>query len=175
MIDVQRLVPGRVRWWRDRAAEWARSLPDAARARQLASSYRIDGRYRRIYFWHIRKTGGISLSSAMLGVACDDGAEGLRELARQHGRLVLDDKVFVAWNVYLIEQGHYFYAFSHMRRACPRSATISRRFSSMKKWLLSTNVLLASWDQNRRNRQVNCGSNALRFSVLGLRRLKACP
>jgi hypothetical protein len=114
MIDLRDKLPGGVRWRLDRAAEWRRSLPDAAKAKRLASVYRIAGRYKRIYFWHIRKTGGISLSSAMLGVACEDGATALRQLADAHGRLILGDKVFVGWNVYLIEQGHYYYGFSHM-------------------------------------------------------------
>lgn len=108
------MLPGRVRWRWDRTMEWAKSLPDAARARRLSVRYTIANHYKRIYFWHIRKTGGISLSSAMLGLACEDGARGLQQLADQHGRLILGDKVFVAWNVYLIEQGHYYYGFSHM-------------------------------------------------------------
>lgn len=92
--------------------DWA----DNARARQLQDTYEIgDGSYKRIYYYHIRKTGGTSINHMFLGLAGTDGKEIYQELGKQpRFRLIKNDKVFVGWNKPLIEQGNYFYAFSHL-------------------------------------------------------------
>lgn len=89
-------------------------LPGQRRCQRLASRYRIGVDDRRIYFHHIRKTAGTSLCWAMLSITGENGAQLYDRLARQFvPRLVLGDKVFVGWHGRLIQQGHYYFAFSH--------------------------------------------------------------
>jgi hypothetical protein len=75
----------------------------------------LSGGYKRIYCYHIRKTGGTSLNRAFLSLAGEPHEtvynrlfEGLNYYARS-GNLT-----FVSHNKYLIEAGHYFYGFSHL-------------------------------------------------------------
>jgi len=105
---LERIEGRSKRFWKN-----ARALPTARRARKLAKGYRIAGRWRRIYFYHIRKTGGTSLCRSFVGLASDDPRGAMEALSRRGGRLILSDKVYVGWNERLIEQGHYFCAWSH--------------------------------------------------------------
>lgn len=69
-----------------------------------------------IYHVHIRKTAGTTINHAFLST-CNPGNVGqfYRSLGRKHNhRLIKNDKVFVGWNKYLIDQGKYFYGFSHI-------------------------------------------------------------
>ncbi len=87
---------------------------DAA-CRRLARAYLIDGRYQRIYHYHIRKSGGTSINQMFLAASGRPGSELYVDLSRAaNGRLIVGDKVFVGWNRRLIEQGHYYFAFSHL-------------------------------------------------------------
>ena len=96
-----------------RCSQRVRSIPDNSRCKQLSDQYRIAGDYRRIYFYHIRKTAGTSLCAAFFRLAAPNGEEAMSVLAKRGGRIVLDDKVYVGWNRYLIERGEYFFGFSH--------------------------------------------------------------
>lgn len=94
--------------------DWLDSLP----YRRLAD-YALPGGFRRIYHYHIPKTGGTSLNYMFLGL----GGEAARSVydrliqpAAPSRRTVSGGKVFVGWDRGLIEQGHYFYAFSHVPR-----------------------------------------------------------
>lgn len=83
--------------------------------KRLADGYAINGRYKRIYHYHIRKTGGTSLNQTFLASTGLPASELYAGLSRApHFRIVVDDKIFVGWNRRLIEQGDYFYAFSHL-------------------------------------------------------------
>lgn len=82
---------------------------------RLSKNYLIESKYRRVYFYHIRKCGGTSLNYMFLASGGRNGAENYKILTRRNDhRLIIDDRVFVGWNKKLIEDGHYFYAFSHM-------------------------------------------------------------
>lgn len=85
-----------------------------SRVRRLAARYRFPGGYRRIYHYHIRKTGGTSLNHMFLSLGGEAGADVYAGLSDAPGfSLISGDKVFVGWNKREIEQGNYFYAFSH--------------------------------------------------------------
>ena len=81
--------------------------------RKMTSDYDIQG-CKRIYLVHIRKTGGTSLNHMFLSLGNKKPESLFKELIKipEH-RLLSDDKVFVGWNVRLINRGNYFYAFSH--------------------------------------------------------------
>ena len=101
-------------------------LVEASKCRALVKNYRLGDGYKRIYHYHIRKTGGTSLNQMFLALSGQPGQSlynrlhevrpglfGRRTCAPDY-RLVVDNKVYVGWNKRLIEQGFYFYAFSHL-------------------------------------------------------------
>ena len=77
--------------------------------------YNIMYGFRRIYFYHTRKTGGTSLNHIFLSLG-GEKSETVYEriIQKPNHRIIINDKVFVAWNRWFIQQGHYFYAFSHI-------------------------------------------------------------
>jgi hypothetical protein len=82
---------------------------------RLAQSYLIAGRYKRIYHYHNHKTGGTSINQMFLGTSCVSGKRIHEKLRRSRNFRVLEkQKIFVGWNRRLIEQGNYFYAYSHI-------------------------------------------------------------
>jgi len=83
------------------------------RYRQMCRGYQIVGGYRRIYLFHVRKTGGTSLNHMFLAQGGEPADPVYARLARQ-GRILSGGKVFVGWDKKLIEQGYYYYAFSHL-------------------------------------------------------------
>ncbi len=73
------------------------------------------GQFRRIYFYHIRKTAGSSIIKAFLSVGGEDSAAVYRRLVRTPiHRTISGDNVIVGWRKFLIEGGHYSFAFSHI-------------------------------------------------------------
>lgn len=93
-------------------ATWA--LSGGRTARRLADTYQLPGGYERVYFYHIRKTAGTSLNRAFIALGSDDvPAAHLRLQQSWNKRIIVDGKVIVGHNRYLIQQGRYFYAFSH--------------------------------------------------------------
>ena len=81
--------------------------------KKMAQFYHING-YKRIYLIHIRKTGGTSLNIMFLSLGQGDPGAFYNELADSSShRLMRDGKIFVGWNIRLINKGHYYYAFSH--------------------------------------------------------------
>jgi len=83
--------------------------------RRLAQSYLIANGYKRIYHYHVRKTGGTSINHMFLATSGASGSRAFEALARSRNRRVtIDKKIFVGWNRGLIEQGYYYYAFSHI-------------------------------------------------------------
>ena len=85
------------------------------RCRQLAQSYLVTSGYKRIYHYHVRKTGGTSINHMFLALSGASGSQAFEALARSRDyRVTIDKKIFVGWNRRLIEQGNYYYAFSHI-------------------------------------------------------------
>jgi hypothetical protein len=85
------------------------------RCARLAASYNLPGGYKRIYHYHIRKTGGTSINTMFLSLWGGDGQSRYRELnTSRNNRIIINDKVFVGWNPKMIDEGHYLYAFSHL-------------------------------------------------------------
>jgi hypothetical protein len=89
-------------------------LPANLRSWQLSRAYHI-GDCKRIYLYHIRKTGGTSVTQMLLALGGEDGRDVYARMTHSPNyRTISADKVYVGWNKQLIEQGHYFYAFSHI-------------------------------------------------------------
>ncbi len=83
------------------------------RCRRASNDYILSGK-RRVYHYHVRKTGGSSLNYMFLALAGGDPEKRYARLAqKENHRLILGDKVYIGWNVSLIEGGNFFYAFSH--------------------------------------------------------------
>jgi len=83
------------------------------RCKQMTKGWHLRGK-RRIYHYHIRKTGGSSLNYMFLALAGEDPEKAYARLAKKENhRLVTGKRVYVGWNVSLIEGGNFFYAFSH--------------------------------------------------------------
>ncbi|MDJ0729253.1 MAG: sulfotransferase family 2 domain-containing protein [Crocosphaera sp.] len=76
--------------------------------KHLSSRYLIAGKYRRIYHYHIRKTGGTSLNSSFWNLAGFN-----LQSKQQERRIIKKGLVFVHSVKSLIEEGNYFFAHSH--------------------------------------------------------------
>ena len=88
-------------------------IPDAIESAMLPSSYNING-YDRIYHVHIPKTAGTSLNHMFLALVTHSPGEAYALLGeKRNHRITLNGKTFVGWNLDFINQGRYFYAFSH--------------------------------------------------------------
>ena len=88
----------------------AQRRAEDARFWWLTRSVQVGNSYRRIYFYHVRKAGGTSINHMFLG-----GKPVYSRLSKTHHyRMLNNDRVFVGWNQRIIEQGYYFYAFSHI-------------------------------------------------------------
>jgi len=85
------------------------------RYRELAKGYRLPDGSRRVYCFHVRKTGGTSLHYAFLGLGGEDPADVHRRMAAAAlHRTVSAEFAFAAHQRYLVEQGDYFYGWSHL-------------------------------------------------------------
>ncbi|MDP3970733.1 MAG: sulfotransferase family 2 domain-containing protein [bacterium] len=81
---------------------------------KLSSQYSIKGDYKRIYLYHIRKTGGTSLNHMFLSLGGRDGRDVYREMMQKpNHRIISSNKVFAGFNHSIIKRGNYYYAFSH--------------------------------------------------------------
>lgn len=80
--------------------------------KKIASSYDING-YKRIYHVHIRKTAGTSLNQMFLSHGGSPHALYSDLINSRSHRVIKNGKVFVGWNTRLINQGDYYYAYSH--------------------------------------------------------------
>jgi len=86
---------------------------DERKIRSITSRYDLAG-YKRIYLVHIRKTGGTSLNNMFLSLSGEDSESLYGRLGQTADhRIVCGNKVYVGWNVRYINEGNYFYAFSH--------------------------------------------------------------
>lgn len=78
------------------------------------ADYTIGHGYKRIYHFHVRKNGGTSLNKIFCSLGTEQGVNPYGKLSQtRNNRVISNGKVFVGWNQKLIEQGYYYYAFSH--------------------------------------------------------------
>jgi hypothetical protein len=98
---------------RDGITTWAARKEPAYR--RLARTYRFPEGARRVYCHHIRKTAGTSLHYSFLGLGDEDPALVQRRLdtSALH-RTISGRYAFVAHQRRLLEQGLYFYGWSHL-------------------------------------------------------------
>lgn len=83
--------------------------------RYLATQYEFPDEYKRFYLFHIRKTGGTSLNHMFLSLGDQENTALYDRLScTSEHRIVSGNKVFVGWDKKIIEEGNYFYAFSHI-------------------------------------------------------------
>jgi len=71
---------------------------------------------RKIYHYHIRKTGGTSINHSFFHQSAYDNVNLFFRLLNQKSishRLVANGKIFVSWNRFLLNKGQYFYGYSH--------------------------------------------------------------
>ena len=69
---------------------------------------------RRVYFYHIRKTGGTSLNHMFLALGGEDPLKVYDRVSNgPYFGTVSGGIVYAGWSKKLIERGKYFYAFSH--------------------------------------------------------------
>ena len=62
----------------------------------------------------MRKAGGTSVNHIFLGLGNEEGRQIYSGLSKSPiNRVISGDKVFVGWNGRLIDEGNYFFAFSH--------------------------------------------------------------
>ena len=63
----------------------------------------------RIYFYHIERTGGTSITRMFVG-----GNKNYKKLIENKGKFIFKGKKYIGWTRHLIEKGDYYYAFSHI-------------------------------------------------------------
>lgn len=107
-------------------AESRRAIIDIIGARQNKRiRWVLEGQkfssWKRVYHYHVRKTGGTSLNYVFLNLANQPGDKIYGELAKKFdNRVIADPYVFVGWNPLLISKGMYSFAFSHLPKHCVR-------------------------------------------------------
>ena len=83
--------------------------------KKLSVNNSFPGGYKRIYNFHIRKTGGTSLNHLFIDSGHSNLTNPYDHLPKNpQMRLVLNSKVIVGWNKKLLEEGNYYYGFSHI-------------------------------------------------------------
>jgi hypothetical protein len=83
------------------------------RVKRILSRYDFRG-FKRIYHFHLRKTGGTSVGKMLMSCRGNDGNKVWTELGLAPEKpLISNGLIFVGWNQTLIDKGDYFFAFSH--------------------------------------------------------------
>ncbi|MGH9017655.1 MAG: hypothetical protein ACRDY1_07905 [Acidimicrobiales bacterium] len=82
--------------------------------RRALRSHRLPDGWRRIYCYHIRKTGGTSLNRGFMALGGEDPRVVHERLsASAEHRTVSDGYVFAAFDKKRLAQGRYFYGWAH--------------------------------------------------------------
>jgi len=110
------------------AARWARfvDLP----YRRAARSYRLPDGWKRIYCYHIRKTGGTSLNRSFMALGGEDPlvVHQRMSVSPDH-RAVSGPYFFTSYDRQRLARGRYFYGWahrpSHMQTLPPKTFTIT--------------------------------------------------
>jgi hypothetical protein len=113
---------------------------------KLAESYEFNG-YKRFYLVHIRKAGGTSLNYMFLSLSGEESSARYSQLSSiPDHRFVFNGLIYVGWNVNYINNGNYFYAFSHVplhKLAIPKGTfTISCFRDPVKRVISHYNMLM---------------------------------
>ena len=100
--------------------------------RRLIQGYDFAG-FKRFYHYHCRKTAGTSISKIFMGLTGRDGGHVFKDLGKQTDRpWIENDLIFVGWNKALIEQGDYFFGFSHFPIHQVKVPENTFRFTSLR-------------------------------------------
>ena len=88
--------------------------PQDRRIKRMLHNQVFSG-WKRIYHYHVRKTGGTSINHMFLLLADEHRSDLYEDLGNNliH-RVIAEPYVFVGWNAGLIEKGAYSFAFSHI-------------------------------------------------------------
>ena len=105
---------------------WSRLVD--LRYRRQARTYRLPEGNRRIYCFHIRKTGGTSLNRGFMALGGEDpGVVHARLSASPDHRTMSGGYIFAAFDRGRLAQGHYFYGWAH--RPAHRQSLPPRTFT----------------------------------------------
>jgi hypothetical protein len=92
--------------------KWARRVD--LEYRRLANSYRLPDGSRRIYCYHIRKTGGTSLNRGFMALGGEDPQTVHERIsASPYHRTISGGYSFAAFDRPCLAQGRYFYGWAH--------------------------------------------------------------
>jgi hypothetical protein len=84
------------------------------RYRNLSRHYQLPEGIRRVYCYHIRKTGGTSLNRSFLALGGEDpNTVEQRMVMSTFGRTLSGDYAFAAHHRRALERGNYFYGWTH--------------------------------------------------------------
>lgn len=68
-----------------------------------------------IYFYHLERTGGTSITKAILQAVIGDYKKAYKEMtSNDKGTYKYKDKLFIGWTRHLLEGNNYYYGFSHI-------------------------------------------------------------
>jgi hypothetical protein len=124
----------------------AKATLEESKYQKIARNYDFNG-YKRVYLVHIRKTGGTSLNKMFLSLSGEDSNALYTQLARTpNHRLLSNGHIYVGWNVKLINNGNYFFAFSHtpihQLALPPKTFTVSCFRDPVKRVVSHYNMLM---------------------------------
>lgn len=74
----------------------------------------INEKYKGVYHYHIRKSGGTSLNFSFLSLYEDNPQKVYRNIIKSSDkRQMLNRKVYLGWDINKIQSGNFFYGWSH--------------------------------------------------------------
>lgn len=144
--SIKTILPPRLKIALQRAQYFASDK----RALQAAVSWPKPLGFDRIYCYHIRKTAGTSLALAFMNLD-GPGAEEARKADITDGWVVHGGRTYVFHNKYLLEQGNYFYGFSHAAMHELKTPDNSLRITLLRDpaaRLISYYRMLMRWERN---------------------------